>query len=323
MKYCFVVNRFAGKGKYVEEIQKNVAEHCGAAGVAYDICLSDHIGAAKEYIERLVREREEGEEIAVFACGGDGTLCETINAVMSLEDREGVYVGLVPSGTGNDFVRNFGSGEEFMDIKAQIEAKPYSVDLIKCNEMYAINMVNIGFDCEVVVKTIDMKKKPYIPSKFAYIAGLIVTLIKKPGVKMRSSEDGGEVKRRELLLTTFANGEFCGGGFHSNPKARLDDGKIDIIRVNNISRREFISLVSYYKKGTHFGSPKFEKIVSHAKIENMAVKFDCDTNICVDGEIITAPEMNLSIVKNALGFLIPKGVETNLSPIEAKEEALV
>ena len=108
MKYCFVVNRFAGKGKYVEEIRKNVEEHCGAAGVAYDICLSDHIGAAREYIERLVREREAGEEIAVFACGGDGTLCETINAVMSLEDREGVYVGLVPSGTGNDFVRNFG-----------------------------------------------------------------------------------------------------------------------------------------------------------------------------------------------------------------------
>lgn len=323
MKYCFVVNRFAGKGKYVEEIRKNVEEHCDAAGVAYDICLSDHIGAAREYIERLVREREAGEEIAVFACGGDGTLCETINAVMSLDDRDGVYVGLVPSGTGNDFVRNFGPVDAFMDIKAQIEAKPYLVDLIKCNDMYAINMVNIGFDCEVVVKTIDMKKKPYIPSKLAYIAGLVVSLVKKPGVKMNVSEDGGEVKRRELLLTTFANGEFCGGGFHSNPGARLDDGKIDIIRVNNISRREFISLVSYYKKGTHFGSPKFEKIISHGKIESVVANFDTETNICVDGEIITATEMSLSLAKNALGFLIPKGVDTDLSPVEAKAEALV
>ena len=244
MKYCFVINRFAGKGKYVEELQKNVAEYCGAAGVTYDICLSEHIGAAKEYIERLAREREAGEELAVFACGGDGTLCETVNAVMSLEDREGVYVGLVPTGTGNDFVRNFGSGDAFMDVKAQIGAKPYYVDLLKCNEMYAINMVNIGFDCEVAAKTADMKRKPYIPSKLAYIAGLIVTLVKKPGVKMRSSEDGGEVKRRELLLTTFSNGEFCGGGFRSNPLARLDDGKIDVIRVNDISRREFVSLVS-------------------------------------------------------------------------------
>ena len=322
MKYCFVINRFAGKGKYVEELQQNIVKYCGEANVPYDIYLSDHIGAAKEYIERLVRERETGEELAVFACGGDGTLCETVNAVMSLEDREGVYVGLVPTGTGNDFVRNFGSSEFFMDIKSQIEAKPYFVDLLECNGMYAINMVNVGFDCEVVVKTADMKRKPYIPSKFAYIAGLLVTLIKKPGVKMSSSENGQEAKRRELLLTTFANGEYCGGGFQSKPRAKLNDGKIDAIWVNNMSRTKFISIVSYYKAGTHLDAPKLEKIISHGKLESVEMKFDAETNICVDGEIITAKEMKLSIVKNALGFLVPKGASTERL-LPACERALV
>ena len=324
MKYCFVINRFAGKGKYVEELQKNIAEHCGNAGVEYDVCLSDHIGAAKEYIERLVSERKEGEEIAFFACGGDGTLCETVNAVMSLKDKSNVFVGLIPTGTGNDSVRNFGSSEPFFDIKAQIAAKPYYIDLLNCNGMYAINMVNIGFDCEVVVKTADMKKKPFIPSKFAYIAGLVATLIKKPGVSMKASEDGGEAKDARLLLTTFANGEFCGGGFHSNPRAKLNDSKIDTLFVNNISRMKFISLVSYYKKGTHLDNERFAKIIAHKKLDRIDMVFGKETNISVDGEVIQAKELSLSIESDAIGFLIPDGaLSDGLDPVERLGEAII
>ena len=320
MKYCFIVNPYAGKGKYTEELCQRIKDVCGKSNVDFDVCITDKIGDAREYIRKTVEERKDNEEIGFFGCGGDGTLCETVNGVMCLENRENVYVGLVPIGTGNDFVRNFGTGAEFIDIETQVECKPYFVDLIRCNDMYAINMVNIGFDCEVVCKTAHFKRKAYIPSKFAYIAGLIVTLIKKPGVKAKMSMDGGEATKESLLLTTFANGCFCGGGFHSNPLAGLDDGKIDALLINNMSRMKFISLVGDYKGGTHLSKEKFKNILTHKKVDEIELEFEEDTNICIDGEVIRADRLHMSVEKKAIGILVPKGATVNLSEASVKKE---
>ena len=324
MKYCFIVNPYAGKGKHTEELCQNIKDTLGKRNVDFEICITDKIGDARDYIRKTVEERKDNEEIGFFGCGGDGTLCETVNGVMCLENREKVYVGLVPIGTGNDFVRNFGTGAEFMDIAAQEECKPYFVDLIRCNDMYAINMVNIGFDCEVVCKTAHFKRKPYIPSKFAYIAGLIATLVKKPGVKAKMSIDGGEKTEESLLLTTFANGSFCGGGFHSNPLAGLDDGKIDALLIKNMSRIKFISLVGDYKGGTHLSKEKFKKILTHKKAYEIELEFGEDANICIDGEVIRADRLHMSVEKKALGFLVPKGAAVGLCDASPeKEEARI
>ena len=140
----------------------------------------------------------------------------------------------------------------------------------------------------------------------AYIAGLIVTLIRKPGVRASFSFDGSEPKACRYLLNTYANGSFCGGGFHSNPKAELSDGRIDTLLVNNISRLKFVSLVGDYKKGTHL-CPKFEKIITNQKASRIDIEFDKDANICIDGEVVTARELHISVCPGALRFLVPNG----------------
>lgn len=309
MKYCFIVNPFAGKGKYTEELRKKIKSACEARQAEYDIFVSESIDAVKEYINSTVANREAGAEVGFFACGGDGTLCATVNVIMNLEDKEGVFLGLIPIGTGNDFVRNFGSSAPFMDIEAQLDSEAHFVDIIRCNDKYAINMVNIGFDCEVVCNTIRFKRNRFIPSKFAYIAGVLVTLIKKPGVNMNVSVNGGEYEKKELLLTTFANGEFCGGGFHSNPRAKMNDGNIDTLFIKDISRLKFITLISYYKKGTHLENARLEKIVSPYKLGSVDMVFDKETNISIDGEIVKENKLHMSIAKEELGFLVPRGAD--------------
>ena len=97
---------------------------------------------------------------------GDGTFGEVVNGAVGVS---GVSVGVVPIGTGNDFVRNFSSGELFFDIDAQIDGQEERIDILKCNDKYAVNMINIGFDCEVVKKKEVFNKKPFMPSKLAYI----------------------------------------------------------------------------------------------------------------------------------------------------------
>jgi diacylglycerol kinase family enzyme len=152
----------------------------------------------------------------------------------------------------------------------------------------------------------------------------VKTLVKKPGISMKISVDGGEYEDKKLLLTTFANGEFCGGGFHSNPRAKLNDGEIDSIFVNDITRLKFISLVSYYKNGTHLDSDKFKAIVTPNKFSTVHMIFDNETNVSVDGELISTKELHLSVDKNALGFILPRGAnKQGLVELEEKQAASV
>ena len=302
MTYHFIVNPAAGKGRLADLVIEKIKGSARARTEDVRVYLTKCVGDASEYVKRTA----DGGEHAFFACGGDGTLCEVANGIMSLECRERVYLGAVPSGTGNDFVRNFTATENFLDIDAQLDSSPMEIDLIGCNDMYSVNMVNIGFDCEVVCKKEELQEKKLVPNGLSYIAGLALTLIKKPGVKCRISFDGGEKEERDLLLTTYGNGEFCGGGFHSNPHSALNNKKINALTVNNISRLKFISIVGDYKKGTHL---RYTDVLAERMAERVDIEFDKTTNICVDGEVIRAEGLSLRAVEGAVKFLVPKGSE--------------
>ena len=309
MKYCFIINPLAGKGDFTEQVLNDINSACAKAEVDYEIYKSDDAEGTNAYVREVSEQLAEEERVTFIACGGDGTLCKTAVAVMELpeEQRERAAVGVIPMGTGNDFVSNFKNKELFFNIEAQLNASPLKIDLLKCNDVYSVNMVNIGFDCQVVCKKEEIGRKSWVPRKLAYIFSLILTLIRKPGVNMEFSSDGGETIKKELLLTTLANGAFCGGGFNSNPTAELNDGLIDCIAVKDVSRTKFISLVGSYKKGLHLGE-KFKDIIEHFKCAKADMYFSEETAISVDGEIIRVHELHITVAGKALTFMVPEGV---------------
>ncbi|MBO7310839.1 MAG: diacylglycerol kinase family lipid kinase, partial [Clostridia bacterium] len=298
MRYCFIINPASGKSHTKEGLENTITEAFAEAEFFY----TKGIGDATNIAEQLCHESGD-EEIHIYACGGDGTISEVVNGIMQSAYTENVRLGVLPVGTGNDLVRSFGSKEQFLDLRAQRNASEVSIDLIRANDFYAVNMINIGFDCQVVVNMASFKK--HVPSRLAYIFGLIYTLVRKPGVRMNASADGEEQKR-ELLLCTFANGSYCGGGFKSNPNASVTDGKLNALFVNNISRTKFIGLVGSYKKGTHL-TEKNAKILSEGFAKQYKLSFDAPTDISVDGEIIRVSELELECVSGALRMLVPEG----------------
>ncbi len=303
MNHYFIINPMAGKGKHSSKLEENIRRVCDELGVTYTVYRTTAVGNATEFV-RDICSNADNLPARFYACGGDGTLGEVVNGAA---ETEGASVGLIPIGTGNDFVRNFGNGDTFFDIGAQIDGTDIKIDLLRCNDSYAINMINIGFDCEVVKKTVKLKKSPLIPSKLAYIAGVISTLIRKPGVKAEFSFDGSVFEEKKYLLTTFANGCFCGGGFHSNPASSLNDGYVDSLFINNVSRTKFISLIGSYKEGTHI-APKNDNIISNRKIKSVTLRFSEPQSASVDGELFDFNELSIRCVPSALGFVVPAGV---------------
>ena len=145
MKHIFIINPEAGKGKALTETKPLIERtFSNLPNEELEIYITKSIGdgevAARRYCET------ESEPFRIYACGGDGTLSEVANGIKGFSDVE---LGCVPVGTGNDFVRNYANKEFFSDITKQINGKAVDIDLMKCNDRYSINMLNLGFDSNV------------------------------------------------------------------------------------------------------------------------------------------------------------------------------
>lgn len=310
MKHIFVINPAAGNGKSQPKLEADVSEFCRARDIDFLIYQT----CSGEDAENFVRTTAAGcdGECRFYACGGDGTICNVVNGAFGMANAE---VGVIPIGTGNDFVRNFSNSELFFDIGAQLSGTSQRVDVIKYNDRVLINMLNTGFDCEVVRRVAGIKKNPLIPGGLAYIAGVFETLVKKPGVKMTVSVDGGEPVEKDLLLTCIGNGSFCGGGFHSEPYASVNDGMMDVCFVNNVTRRKFISMLSSYKDGTYLLRKDSAEIAEYVRAKSLDITFPVLQGVSIDGEIEEYTHMEINILPGGLRFSVPEGSDV-ITPAE-------
>lgn len=305
MIYHFIMNPKSGRHKKHAHLEDTIQCACQARKLSYHIYYTVCEGDATEYVSSMLRI-SPNEKQRFICVGGDGTLNEIINAAPLNENAE---YGVIPSGSGNDFTRNFTRRDLFSDINAQLDGKAERIDLIKCNDYYSINMVNIGFDCAVAKEANTLKKKRRIAPSLAYILGVIIVLFRKFGTKMRVIYDDGEIIDKKLTLTAIGNGRYCGGGFKAAPHANLQDGLLDVCAIDKISRLTFISLVGAYKNGTFLENKRAAKIFKHKQVSHFRMEFDTPLPLCIDGEIRGAKNVEFTLLPRAVNFVIPKGSE--------------
>jgi len=302
MIYHFILNPKSGRNKKQRNMEVVIKEACKKRSLDYHIYYTTCQGDATEYVSSMVRISSERQR---FICiGGDGTINEIVN---SAPCNPNVEFGVIPYGSGNDFVRNFSNTELFSNIEAQIDGDTVSLDLIKVNDTYCANMVNIGFDCSVVREADKIRKNKLVPPNLSYILGIASAFFKKFGTRMKIIFDNGEVIDDVLTLTALGNGKFCGGGFKAAPQALLDDGLMDVCVIKKVSRMTFISLVSSYQKGTFPENQKAMKYISYYRVPHVKMEFEDPIPICIDGEIKGAKTVDFSVIKNGFNFVVPKG----------------
>ncbi len=303
MKHLFIVNPAAGKGNKLGQLMETIQTVCESKGQAYAVYSTANRGDASRYVREQCETRGE-ETLRIYACGGDGTINEVVNGAVGFD---GVEIAIVPIGTGNDFIRNFGGVEDFFDLENQIESEAMDCDLLRCNDKYCVNMVNIGFDCEVADRTAKIKRNPIVPGKLAYVAGLVSEFTRLGKVKFRFTVDGVYQGERTLLLSLFANGSFCGGGFRTAPYADVFGGKMDVCFINQVGRLDLISLIGNYKKGDFLLTKKAPKYFEYRKCSEVFLEFEEEQKICVDGEIESCRTLHLAVVHKAIRMVVPRG----------------
>lgn len=303
MKHIFVINPIAGRGKKQDEIIKNINKLCTNKSIEYEIYITECKCDAKKYV---AAKCEENIPYIFYACGGDGTLHEVVNAACGYKH---VIVGHIPCGTGNDFVKNFSNENSFNDIAAQIQGRGEYIDLIRVKDKYAASVCNVGLDADAAFSMHRFKKIPFISGTTCYILSVFYCLIKKLGKSLTIEFDNTDKIHGEFLLGVAANGHSYGGGYKCAPHARINDGILDICLVKRISRLKIISLISSYKKGTHLENKKINNFISYKRCKKLKIKSDKPINLCIDGENYIYNEIEIEIVNNAMKFWIPGGSE--------------
>lgn len=302
MKHVFIINPTAGKVDRTKEIREQIHKLTTCDPV--EIHLTRSQGEA-EHIARMVAET--GDEVRVYACGGDGTANEVLTGVAG---HKNCALGIIPIGSGNDFVRGFEeyTREDFLTVENMVNGEEMEIDLMECQGKYSMNVFSVGFDCEVARNVDRFKKLPHISGSLAYKLSIVYCLFTKRKHPVKIYLDGKPFEKADFdnttLLAVAANGKYYGGGIKAAPLAVHDDGLMDFIHANTLSVLKFISIVGKYTKGLHINNPKLP-FITFKRCKK--IKFEAETPIGVnfDGEIFEMTNPEITLLPKALRVILP------------------
>lgn len=282
-----IVNETAGSGRCKQMFQK-VEVILKNKGVDYCAKFTKYPLHAVE----IAREALKNNEKYIVAVGGDGTVNEVSSVLCGVE---GVKMGILPFGTGNDIAGALDlPQDEEKAVEVLVRGKTYDLDMGIANDEHKfINVGGQGFDVDVLVNTDRFKKGR--SGMAPYIMGLIKTIVhrKKIHARISSKEFSTEM---DVLLIVVGNGTRFGGGMLATPNALTDDGKFDVCVVEYIGFFHMLALLPLFLKGKHVD----KKPVHYFKTEQIRIETDGQYKIELDGEVMNGTPVEYRILPGAI-----------------------
>ena len=298
MKHLFIINPAAGSRNRTEELSAIIHKICRSRKVTYEIRVSTAPGECT----RIAREAAEtGEEIRIYACGGDGTLNEVVAGAAGYDNAA---VTVFSSGSGNDFVKLFDDPKAFFDLHRLMDADEATFDLIDCNGDISLNICSVGLDARIGTDVSRYKRIPMLQGFRAYAASTVVNVVK--GIAEHYTvELNGRRFDEEFTFICVCNGRWYGGGFNPVPEADPTDGKLDVLLVKKVSRAQVPGIIGKYKSGRYTELPH---LVRHLQTDHIRITCDKVTSINLDGELRTGQVVDMKLSDKKIRFFYPKGL---------------
>ncbi len=300
-EFTFVLNPSAGRGvtaKRAKDLRRLLRER----DVQGEIVFTTRPGEATELA------RKAGSKYVV-AVGGDGTVNEVANGLVGT----GKVMGVIPSGSGNDFVKMLKLGRGMasaVDCLMRKETLVVDVGTVACSggispgcsppeTRYFVNGVGIGFDAAVSARTREIK---HLRGTILYLVAVFQMLGKYVPPTFTISTDGLQLEPARNLLIAIGNGTCAGGGFYLTPQARIDDGLLDVCLVDAISVPSILRLMPKVMRGKHVG----EKPVKFLQTKEIAFLGDRDFYVHADGEMVgrNIREVRISLQPRQLEVIV-------------------
>ena len=298
MKHLFIINPAAGSRNRTQEYSEVIHKVCRARGLDYEVRVSTAPG---ECI-RIAREAAEtGEELRIYACGGDGTLNEVVTGAAG---HDNAAVTVFSGGSGNDFVKIFDEPRAFFDLNRLMDVDEATFDLIRCNDDLALNICSVGLDARIGTDVSNYKRIPLLHGFRAYAASTVVNLLRSIS-EHYVVEINGETIDGDKTFICVCNGRYYGGGFNPIPEADPADGMLDVLLVDKVTLGEVPFIIGKYKNGRY---KELSHIARYLQTKSLRVICDKPSAISLDGEMRTAKIVDMSLAQEKIRFFYPKGL---------------
>lgn len=278
--YCIIVNPNAGKGKGKKNL-KTALKLFSERGAEYSVFETTRAGEAKEFSQRLTASGEK----EIIVVGGDGTLHEVLNG---LSDPSSCRLGLIPSGTGNDFAAAAGlpsNAAQAAEIILSGETK--ETDFLCVGGVRCMNVGGLGMDVDVLVRC---KKGRFVKGKIKYLLSLLQSLFTFKGYEIEI-ESGERRETHKALIAVACNGTQIGGGIRICPASVIDDGKIDVMAVECMGKAQIVKAFLYLMKGKVLDYPA----AGHFLCERVKIVPSLPCTVQLDGELYDGLEFDARI----------------------------
>ena len=279
-----ILNPRSGEGKKKKFVARALARF-KERGQQVQVHETERAGQAKELARAL---SQEGGELVVM--GGDGTLHEVLNG---LENFENCALGLIPAGTGNDFAASAGIPTDparAVDLILDTPAQP--TEFMQLPGVRGINAAGTGIDVEILKRC---RASKLLRGKFQYIISLIISLCKFRNYKMKVRV-GGKEHAFNALIACIGNGRRIGGGIPMCPEAKIGDGLLDLVVVDDVKKLAvppaFVKLMK--------GGILREKFTFFERCEHAEIEPETPQTLQVDGELYDGIPFIVDVVKDKL-----------------------
>lgn len=290
--WVFIINPSAGNG-YAKSMKPGIDEMIQKHNIHADVVFSEKPGHASE----LARQYAASGSKYIIAVGGDGTFNEVASALLH---EKNVSMGIVPAGTGNDFIQILGLPGHFeeKDWKILFEKRTTTMDVGFCNGFPFFNGMGLGFDAQVAAENYSEPGKEKKGGKYKYIYHILKTLLfyKEKRMTVLSAENKHET---DCFINTVSIGRRFAGSFFLTPKAIANDGLLDVCMIDKLSLTERFRILLKVPKGMHLQDKK----VNYYQTGNIEIEFNQEVPFHLDGELHFAKHFDISILPAAIHII--------------------
>lgn len=304
MQHVFLINPHAGKQNHAAQVYA-MAEHLRTRhGLCCTCLLTSRPGGA----ESLARETaQSGDPVRLYACGGDGTVSEVANGIAGYPNAA---MTVIPSGTGNDFLKNFGpDAARFSDVESLWDGPSFPLDLIDCNGRLCLTIACSGIDAQIADGIDQFRRIPLLHGRASYLCSVAVNGLLRPLGHAWTVTLDGVPQTGKFALVSVCNGRHYGGGSTPVPEARMDDGILHTILIRAVPRCVFARFFPAYSAGRWQELPA--DLVQVVQARETVISAPAPFTTCLDGECFHWQEARLVLSARKVNFFGPKGCSPN------------
>ena len=295
MKFIITVNPHGGK-KLGPRLLNRVKPLFEAKGIELFVVETTFAGHAKELANQLNITEYDG----FIGIGGDGTLHEIINGMLSRHDGCKIPIGIIPGGSGNSYMHDLQLTDPLKAAKAIINGKTRALDTAKVEVnhiiKYSNNMIGWGLVTDVGNQAEHFR---WLGTNRYTILSVVEVLRHKSRPATLIMDD--KKIEDEFIFIIACNSIHVGKGMKMAPKARLDDGLIDLIVIRSgVSRTRLLQVLPKLFDGSHINEPELE----YYQTSQFSLIPETDEILNIDGEIMGSTPIQVNVIPKAFEMFV-------------------